>query len=168
MIKLASIYTVWKKLINPFQLNFYVIDPTKDWYWPSRSHKSDSGVDLKTPFAFELTPGSMQKIPLNLGVELPYLGFLRKWLTLDMFLQPKSGLGLRGVFTTGGVIDNGYRGELMANLMNLGQETIKFEAGDKVCQGVVRLVFIPEVAMVGQPSNNNTDRGTKGFGSTGR
>jgi len=169
-MKFLLLPLLWSKLKEPFVLKFFPIsklgEPTG--FLPIRANETDSGMDFKTPFDFTLQPGSSQKIPLGIGVDLPELPIINKWVTVDMFLQPKSGLGLKGVMTTGGVIDNGYTGELMANLLNLGPEILEFKRGDKVCQGVLRLVLIPRTDLTMESCVKVTSRGDKGFGSTGR
>ena len=71
-----------------------------------------------------------------------------------------------GVMATGGVIDSGYTGSIIVKLENHTTESYKFERGDKIAQ----IIFIPclldDLQQV--PDLDATDRGNRGFGSTGR
>ena len=80
-------------------------------------------------------------------------------------MSPRSGLALKkGIDVMAGVIDADYRGELGVILINLGEEPVQINAGDKIAQLIIetrhRCNFV-EVADL-----NNTDRGAGGFGST--
>ncbi|MEX0933508.1 MAG: dUTP diphosphatase, partial [Candidatus Paceibacterota bacterium] len=78
----------------------------------------------------------------------------------------KSGVSLkRGIKVLGGVIDAGYRGEIRIGLINLGSETVSFEAGQKVAQMLIQSVASPEIVEVTELGD--TERGEGGFGSTG-
>jgi dUTP pyrophosphatase len=83
---------------------------------------------------------------------------------------PRSGLARRAGVTVAnapGLIDAGYRGELLVVLVNHGAESLRVEVGDRVAQLVVTPVTLPEPAIVDAlpPSDG---RGHGGFGSTGR
>lgn len=80
-------------------------------------------------------------------------------------VAPRSGLALKkGIDVMAGVIDADYRGELGVILINLGEEPVQINAGDKIAQLIIetchRCNFV-EVADL-----NSTDRGSGGFGST--
>jgi len=78
----------------------------------------------------------------------------------------KSGVSVkRGLKILGGVIDAGYRGELVITLHNLGNEDQFFNAGDKVTQMLIQKIELPEIEEVSALSK--TKRGDGGFGSTG-
>jgi len=67
---------------------------------------------------------------------------------------------------TPGTIDCDYRGEIGVLLVNLGSETVRLEAGERIAQMVVCPVVRAAIARVEQL--NATERGEGGFGSTGR
>ena len=82
-------------------------------------------------------------------------------------LVSKSGLNAaRGIQSTG-LIDQDYTGEIKVTLYNHSQNDYMIEEGDKISQLVVILVLYEPVELV-EELNENTERGTAGFGSTGR
>ena len=64
-----------------------------------------------------------------------------------------------------GVIDSDYRGEVMARITNISQESHTIKAGERCVQLVI--VPVPETEYI-EEELNVTERGTNGFGSTGR
>ena len=81
-------------------------------------------------------------------------------------VKDKSSISKAGLHTMGGVFDAGYRGEYNTHLVNLGAAAYTVEAGDKVGQLMIIPVAIAELEETDTLSE--TDRGDKGFGSTGK
>ena len=140
-------------------------------YMPSRGHESDAGLDLKTPKAFTILPGESATINTGVHVELPTItlntGFFPEKFKTVGFLKSKSGLNVRYGITSEGVIDHGYSGAIVAKLYNHGKDPVHFNAGDKITQLVILPVIIPShLDVVNQ--FEASERGDKGFGSTGR
>ena len=68
-----------------------------------------------------------------------------------------------------GVIDSSYRGEVKARLINLGKNPITIERGERFCQMVITNCYLGSWDSVADLSElSETERGTGGFGSTGR
>ena len=82
------------------------------------------------------------------------------------FLKSKSGLNVRLDITGEGVIDAGYTGSICVKLYNHGAQFHVFEAGDKIIQLVILPIYTPLLEQV--DDLEDTDRGSDGFGSTGR
>lgn len=126
---------------------------------PTYHYEGDAGLDLYTAETVTLNPG--EKVGISTGVQLAiprgYVGLI--W--------DKSGLSMkRGLKTLGGVVDSGYRGEVIVGLINLSEEPHTFEKGDKIAQMIIQkkeFVTIEEVDDL-----DATDRGDKGFGSSGK
>jgi dUTP pyrophosphatase len=79
----------------------------------------------------------------------------------------KSGLSIRhGLKTLGGVVDSGYRGEVMVGMINLSTTPYTFEKGDKVAQLLIQKVEHARFEIVDELSE--TERGATGFGSSGK
>ena len=81
----------------------------------------------------------------------------------------RSGMGFKhgiGLSNGVGVIDSDYRGEISVGLMNLSGEDYTIRPGDRIAQLMVTPVVQPTV--VAADTLDETDRGTGGFGSTGR
>ena len=78
----------------------------------------------------------------------------------------KGGIGTqRHIKTMGGVFDDGYRGEYIIGLFNLGSEPQSFKVGDKICQILIQKVEQPTLVEVTE--FEATSRGEDRFGSTG-
>ena len=126
---------------------------------PHYAHGADAGLDLFSVESFEIEPGERKSIPLGLAIEIPegYVGLI--W--------DKSGLSHKyGIKTFGGVIDSGYRGEIHAGIMNLSDKFFSFEKGHKIAQLLIQKVDHPEFEEVKELSDS--DRGSNGFGSSGK
>ena len=137
----------------------------KDAKLPEKNNPSDSGHDFflikDADFngeVFVLESGKRKVFSTGISLELPY--------PFGMLLKDRSGMAVKvGIHVLAGVIDNGYRGEIKICLVNLSDKPRVFSAGQKIAQGVMHQVPCMEIEEVDQLSN--TDRGSKGFGSSG-
>ncbi len=126
---------------------------------PAFAHHNDAGMDLHTVEEVEVPVGQIARIRSGLAFELPegYVGLC--W--------DKSGLSMKsGIKVLAGVLDEGFRGEVVMAVINLGKETYTFKKGDKVMQMLTQKVEHPEIVEVEEL--NESVRGDKGFGSTGK
>lgn len=128
---------------------------------PRRAHAGDAGWDLTASAALALIPGERAGVPTGLAVAIPegYAGLV----------LPRSGHARRfgvGVVNSPGLIDSGYRGEIVVLLINHGDEIVEFERGDRIAQLVI--VATPDVTWVESDHLGDSSRGGGGFGSTGR
>jgi len=125
---------------------------------PSFAHPGDAGMDLYSVAEITLLPSERVQIPTGIAVSIPegYVGLI--W--------DKSGLSHRsGLKTIGGVIDAGYRGEVLIGLVNLSDSAYTFHRGDKVAQMLIQKIEHPDIIEV--TDLDETERGISGFGSTG-
>ncbi|MES3004948.1 MAG: dUTP diphosphatase [Patescibacteria group bacterium] len=126
---------------------------------PAYATKGDAGMDV---FALENTtvsPGEKIGIKTGVATEIPE-GFVG-------LVWDKSGLSMKhGIKTLGGVIDSGYRGEVVVGVINLGKESYTFEKGHKVAQMLIQKV--EHIEIVETEELSSTERGIGGFGSTGK
>lgn len=127
-------------------------------YMPVRAHEQDAGYDLRTPVRAVIHSEGSVVIDTGVHVQIPdgYVGFLKS----------KSGLNVRLDLAGEGVIDAGYTGSITVKLYNHGKQFHVFEAGDKIIQLVILPIITPDLEQV--DDLEDTDRGTDGFGSTGR
>ena len=125
---------------------------------PTRAHKTDAGLDLRSPICIEVPAKGSAVIDTGIHVELPNgtVGFLKS----------KSGLNIKHDITSEGVIDVGFTGSIKAKLYNHGTKPYQVLRGDKITQLVVVECHFPDVEIV--DTLDETDRGNNGFGSTGR
>jgi dUTP pyrophosphatase len=127
---------------------------------PARAYAGDAGLDLAACERVELGPGERAAVPTGLAVAIPegYAGFV----------QPRSGLAARNGLTivnTPGLVDSGYRGELVVILLNTDREVpFVVEPGMRIAQLVV--VPVPEVELVEVEELPASERGVRGFGSS--
>lgn len=128
---------------------------------PARAHPGDAGVDLYAAEAVLLGVGERATVGTGVAVSIPegYAGLV----------APRSGLAQRhglGIVNAPGVVDAGYRGEIRVILVNHGAEPVSLARGERIAQMLVVPVTVREMLEVEElpPS----ERGTGGFGSTGR
>jgi len=128
---------------------------------PSRAHAGDAGMDLAACERVELAPGARALVPTGLAVAIPdgYAGYV----------QPRSGLAAKhgiSIVNTPGLVDSGYRGELLVNLVNHDQvEPFVVEPGMRIAQLVI--LPVPHVELVEVDQLPESERGADGFGSSG-
>ena len=129
-----------------------------DAFLPERAHDTDAGADIRTPEGFTLKAHGSEIIATGVHVELP-AG------TVGM-LKSKSGLNTRYGIVSEGVIDEGFSGEIIVKLYNLSDHDYMFQRGDKITQLVVMPVHYVTYEQVDEIQGG--ERGTDGYGSTGR
>ena len=108
-----------------------------------------------------LAPGKHAMVPTGLAIALPD-GF-------EAQVRPRSGLAAKHgvtVLNSPGTIDADYRGEIQVILINHGAEPFTIKRGERIAQMVIAPVV--QAALVDVDELSATDRGTGGFGSTGR
>ena len=127
-------------------------------YMPIRAHKTDAGADLRTPISFTLWPGEFRSIDTGIHVEVPE-GCMAE-------VRSKSGLMTKSGILTDGIVDLGYTGSVTVCLFNLSKKIVTFRAGDKIAQIIFTKIETPEFEIVDQITGG--ERGSNGFGSTGR
>lgn len=125
---------------------------------PIRAHETDAGMDIMTPTALCIRPGDSLAVDTGVHIQLPHG-------TVGM-LKSKSGLNVKWGIQSEGVIDEGYTGSIVAKLYNNGDKTVMFQRGDKITQLVIIPCLYAQIRIV--QKLDNTERGTDGFGSTGR
>jgi dUTP pyrophosphatase len=127
-------------------------------YMSERAAGLDLAAALDAPVV--LNPLERALIPTGLAVSLPE-GY-------EAQIRPRSGLALRlglTLLNTPGTIDADYRGQIQLIVINLGNEAVTIETGERLAQMVVARVARVEWTEV--DSLDETDRGSGGFGSTG-
>lgn len=128
---------------------------------PHRAYAGDAGFDLVACESVTLAPGERASVGTGLAVAIPagYAGFV----------QPRSGLAARNGITivnTPGLIDSGYRGEILVILLNTDAvEPFIVEPGMRIAQLV--LVELPETELVEVAELPGSERGPRGHGSSG-
>ncbi|HEX4030289.1 MAG TPA: dUTP diphosphatase [Terracidiphilus sp.] len=123
----------------------------------------DLGYDLFALEAARLSARETVKVRTGIAVEArhPETG-----AGLGLLVRDRSSMAARGVTTIGGVIDAGYRGEILVLMTNLGDGMVEIGAGEKIAQMVPVPVLTGAVEEV--ETLEASARAAKGFGSSGR
>jgi dUTP pyrophosphatase len=126
---------------------------------PNYAHPGDAGLDLFSAENYILKPNERKAFKTGICMAIPkgYVGLV--W--------DKSGLAAKhGIKTMAGVVDSGYRGEILVVLKNLGDELLIVEKNMKIAQMLIQPIESREVIEV--KDLDETSRGVGGFGSTGK
>lgn len=130
---------------------------------PAYATAGSSGLDIKANIegALVLKPLERCVVPTGLFVEIP-IGF-------EAQVRPRSGLAAKHgitVLNTPGTIDADYRGEIKVILVNLSNEPFTIEPGERIAQ--IIFAKIEQIGWVDVENISFTERGSGGFGHTGR
>ncbi len=122
----------------------------------------DLGYDLFALAGVVLETRAAARVRTGIAVEArdPKTG-----APLGLLVRDRSSMAARGIATTGGVIDAGYRGEILVLMTNLGERAVELKAGEKIAQ------MVPVPVLTGLVQEVETleasARAGKGFGSSG-
>ncbi|HYA73580.1 MAG TPA: dUTP diphosphatase [Roseiarcus sp.] len=147
------------------EIGFQRFPHSQDLQLPQYQSDDAAGMDLVAalPEGREviLNPGDRALIPTGLAIELPK-GY-------EAQIRPRSGLALKDgvtVLNSPGTIDADYRGEIGVILINFGQNPFSVRRGARIAQLVV--CSVERVAFIKSEQLTGSERGPRGFGSTGR
>jgi len=129
---------------------------------PERAYDGDAAFDLYAAEAATLAPGGRAVIGTGIALGLPP--------GLAALTLPRSGLAARhgiSIVNAPGLIDPGYRGEVRIILLNTDlDDSFEVSAGDRIAQ--LLLLPITAVSLACVEALEDTPRGDRGFGSSGR
>ncbi len=121
-----------------------------------------SGMDIRADIETTIDIEPLGRVLIKTGL------YLEMENGLECQVRPRSGLALKkgiSVLNTPGTIDADYRGEIGVILVNLSNEAVSIEDGERIAQLIfcrIEQVSLTEVAVL-----NDSERGAGGFGSTG-
>lgn len=129
---------------------------------PKYETAGSSGMDIRANIDELVSLKPLQRTLIKTGL------FLEMDPSIECQIRPRSGLALKKgltVLNTPGTVDADYRGEVGVILINLSDETVDIEDGERIAQ----MVFCPVQKVVLEEVTELTDseRGAGGFGSTG-
>ena len=122
---------------------------------PSRAHQTDGAYDVYLVEDETVAPGEATRLPLGFAAAIP-----------DGYFARLTGRSSTQFFIREGLIDSGYRGEWRIAVQNVAREPLALKAGDRIGQLVLHRVI--DVEWEETEELPPSDRGAKGFGSTGR
>jgi dUTP pyrophosphatase len=132
---------------------------------PTKSRKTDAGYDLYSDEDIAIYPEDTKLISTGIAFAIPdgYAGLI--W--------DRSGLGTKGIHRHAGVVDSSYRGEVKVALYNARPGHVDFtdnmyfiSRGDRIAQ--ILFQKVPHFDLVETEELDDTDRGSSGFGSSGK
>lgn len=150
-------------IMKPFLIPITRLPHAEDLPLPTYGTQGSAGADLYAAIEAPLIlkPGEQTLISTGIKIALP-IGY-------EAQIRPRSGLALKHgltVLNAPATIDSDYRGEIKVILINLSQTPFTIERGTRIAQMIIAPyshVSWQEVSQI----EENTDRQTKGFGSTG-
>lgn len=126
--------------------------------FPAQRFNTDAAYDVHTIEDGVVPPGQVKSFKTGLMLSMCDRNFHPQ-------LCSRSGLAMNaGVIVIGGIIDSGYRGEIVVVLLNTGATEFVVKAGSRVAQMRFVQIAHPQIAWMNQAPS---DRGSNGFGSTG-
>lgn len=144
------------------KIQLKILDPRAQA--PAYATDGSAGLDLRVvadaPQVLEPGQTTLLKTGLSIYIANPHLAAV---------ILPRSGLGHKHGIVLGnlvGLIDSDYQGELMVSCWNRGQTAFTINSGERIAQLVFVPVVRPEFELV--TDFHATERGTGGFGSTGK
>ncbi len=131
---------------------------------PFRATEGSAGMDLSACIdeAKTIAPGELLIIPTGIAIEIPSPEYVT-------YIFARSGLGIKhGICLSNGVgvVDSDYRGEVCVGLCNVSNKEYTISPGERIAQMVISPVSLMPAVEVEELSD--TQRGSGGFGSTGK
>ena len=125
---------------------------------PFKSHRTDAGFDLFADETSWIFAKQRTTIKTGISFEMPN--------NMAGLIWPRSGLSVKkGIDVLAGVVDSGYRGEIMVCLYNTSDEDVEINRGDRIAQIIFQEV--PAISLLLREELETSQRGSNGFGSTG-
>lgn len=139
-------------------IKFKKLDPNA--IIPNKANEFAAGIDINILEEYTLQPGEKELLRTGIACEIPE-GF-------ELQVRPRSGLSSKGliILNSPGTVDSDYRGEVYVSMMNISENAYHFEKGERIAQLV--LSRLQPVNIIEVEELSSTERGEKGFGSTGK
>lgn len=127
---------------------------------PSKTRITDAGYDLYSIDDTQIQPGHTEIIRTGIQLSAPP-GYYYT-------VEGRSSLWIKGVFPNRGIIDSTFCGDLVVSLVNCGKECFDVKSGDRIAQILIHKQHNAHFDIVDEFDEEYNQRGTNGFGSTGR
>ena len=127
---------------------------------PSRTRATDAGYDVYSVQDVVLMPGTATIVKTGVQISAPP-GYYYT-------IEGRSSLWIKGIFPNRGIIDSTFCGELVVSLVNVSPSPFDIKVGDRIAQIILSKQYDADFEVVTEFSAEYNQRGTNGFGSTGR
>ena len=107
-----------------------------------------------------IKPGERYLVPTDIRIEIPK-GY---WASIEA----RSSTSKRSLIVPKGVIDEGYRGELFAQIINVGNHSVTIHHGDRLIQLIMHERIVKDFEVIEVDELSESERGETGFGSSGQ
>jgi dUTP pyrophosphatase len=125
---------------------------------PTQANNNDAGWDLYSTVETIISSKQRKTVSTGISLEMPE--------HMAGLIWPRSGLSVKqGIDVLAGVVDCGYRGEIMVCLYNTSDENVTIHIGDRIAQIIFQEV--PRVQLEVHSTLGSSQRGENGFGSSG-
>lgn len=140
----------WEKAVEEYKEECYSRDETPD----------NNYINELTHGVIVINPGCRHLVPTDIRIEIPYT----HWAAIEA----RSSTSKQSIIVPKGVIDPGYRGELFAQLINVGNAPVVIRHGDRLIQLILQERTIKDFEVVEVDELSESERGETGFGSSGQ
>lgn len=127
---------------------------------PFRKRDTDAGYDIYSVEKLTLPPNRATIVRTGIHIAAPP-GFYYT-------IEGRSSLWMKGIFPNRGIIDATYTGEVIVSLVNVREEEFDVDIGDRIAQIILHRQYDAEFNVVEEFSPCYNERGTDGFGSSGK
>lgn len=124
------------------------------------AHKGDACADIYAAKLTILDVNDTKVIPTGVKLEIPE-GY-------EVVIRPRSGMTKKGLFTQIGTIDSNYKGEIGVSLHNASGMKKIIQRGERIGQVAIRKTENVSFVVMDESELTDSERGDKGFGSTGK
>lgn len=125
---------------------------------PVKADYGCAGYDIFSTVSVLIEPGKRVLVPTGIKTQIPRHYYLR--------VAPRSGLAVRGIDISAGVVDSSYRGEIKVLVVNNSETSFAIEPGTKIAQLILERCSNTRIHV--SDILSETERGYSGFGSTGQ
>lgn len=140
----------WESAVEEYKQECYDRDETPD----------DNYIDELTHGVIVINPGCRYLVPTDIRIEIPYT----HWAAIEA----RSSTSKQSIIVPKGVIDPGYRGELFAQLVNVGNKPVVVRHGDRLIQLILHERTVKDFEIIEVDELSDSERGETGFGSSGQ
>jgi len=150
------------KVQNGIALGIYVDEKVNKYKQNVlRGTEYSAGIDLPSPYGLIISPNQKHKIDMGIHFAIPPSCYGE--------LELRSSFSNKGLDKLGGIIDSDYRGSIKLIINNTTSEAVEIKEGERICQIIIKKYEKLPVVLVGSADDlGKTERGERGFGSSGQ